>query len=51
MSATFAVACFTTWAVTLKPGLRFSSLMTDDTKSIARGLKQRNPQLLDVLIE
>jgi len=32
-------------------GLRFSSLMTDDTKSIARGLKQRNPQLLDVLIE
>jgi len=25
--------------------------MTDDTKSIARGLKQRNPQLLDVLIE
>jgi len=35
----------------LKPGLRFSSLMTDDAKSIARGLKQRNPELLDLLIE
>ena len=40
-----------TWAVPLKPGLRFSSLMTDDTKSIARGLKQRDPELLDALIE
>ena len=35
----------------LKPGLRFSSLMTDDTKFIARGLKQRDPELLDLLIE
>ena len=35
----------------LKPGLRFSSLMTDDAKSIARGLKQRDPELLDLLIE
>ena len=40
-----------TWAATPKPGLRFTSLMTDDTKSIARGLKQRDPQLLDLLIE
>ena len=35
----------------LEPGLRFSSLMTDDGKSIARGLKQRDPELLDLLIE
>ena len=35
----------------LKPGLSFSSLMTDDTKFIARGLKQRDPELLDLLIE
>jgi len=35
----------------LKPGLRFSSLMTDDAKSIARGLKRRDPELLDLLIE
>ena len=35
----------------LKPGLHFSSLMTDDAKSIARGLKQRDPELLDLLIE
>jgi RNA polymerase sigma-70 factor (ECF subfamily) len=40
-----------TWAVRLQPGLRFTSLMTDDTKSIARGLKQRDPELLDLLIE
>jgi len=46
MSATFT----STWAVTLK-GLRFCSLMTDDSKSIARGLKQRDPELLDLLIE
>jgi len=47
MSATFA----NTWAATLKAGLHFSSLMTDDSKSIARGLKQRDPELLDALIE
>jgi len=35
----------------LKRGLSFSSLMTDDTKFIARGLKQRDPELLDLLIE
>ena len=35
----------------LEPGLRFSSLMTDDAKSIARGLKRRDPELLDLLIE
>jgi RNA polymerase sigma-70 factor, ECF subfamily len=51
MSALFTTACSTTWAVGLKSGLRFASLMTDDTKSIARGLKQRDPQLLDLLIE
>jgi RNA polymerase sigma-70 factor (ECF subfamily) len=32
-------------------GFRFSSLMTDESKSIARGLKQRDPDLLDALIE
>jgi RNA polymerase sigma-70 factor (ECF subfamily) len=47
MSATFS----TTWTGTLKVGLHFSGLMTDDSKSIARGLKQRDPQLLDLLIE
>lgn len=47
MSATFTNPC----AATLKAGLRFSSLMTDDSKSIARGLKQRDPELLDALIE
>jgi RNA polymerase sigma-70 factor (ECF subfamily) len=51
MSATFSAACTMTWAVPLKPGLHFSSLMTDDTKSIAHGLKQRDPELLDRLIE
>jgi RNA polymerase sigma-70 factor, ECF subfamily len=51
MSATFTAASSMTWAVRLQPGLRFSSLMTDDTKSIARGLKQRDPELLDLLIE
>jgi RNA polymerase sigma-70 factor (ECF subfamily) len=51
MSATFTTAYTTTWAASLEQGLRFSSLMTDDTKSIARGLKQRDPELLDLLIE
>src|SRR5215468_4502434 len=41
----------TTWSAALRTGLHFSSLMTDDTKSIARGLKQRDPELLDLLIE
>lgn len=45
-------ALFTSvWAVTQNTGIRFTSLMTDDTKSIARGLKQRDPELLDLLIE
>lgn len=39
------------WAVTQNTGIRFTSLMTDDTTTIARGLKQRDPQLLDLLIE
>jgi RNA polymerase sigma-70 factor (ECF subfamily) len=51
MSATLATALTTTWAASLKPGLHFSSLMTDDAKSLARGLKQRDPELLDLLIE
>ena len=51
MSATLATPCSNIWATALKPGLRFSSLMTDDAKSIARGLKQRDPELLDLLIE
>jgi len=51
MSALFTTASAATWAVGLQSGLRFTSLMTDDTKSIARGLKQRDPQLLDLLIE
>src|SRR6266404_6090614 len=51
MSATLATPCSTIWAMALKPGLRFSSLMTDDAKSIARGLKRRDPELLDLLIE
>ena len=51
MSATFSTASSMTWAAPFKTGLRFSSLMTDDTKSISRGLKQRDPKLLDLLIE
>src|SRR5215471_19216626 len=51
MSATFSIAGSFTWAPAAKPGLRFTSLMTDDTRSIARGLKQRDPELLDLLIE
>ena len=51
MSDTFSLACPATWAASLNSGLRFASLMTDDNKSIARGLKQRDPELLDLLIE
>lgn len=51
MSASFFTASTTTWAAGLGTGLRFTSLMTDDTKFIARGLKQRDPELLDLLIE
>ena len=47
MSATFTA----TWSAAQRVGLHFSSLMTDDTKSISRGLKQRDPELLDLLIE
>jgi RNA polymerase sigma-70 factor (ECF subfamily) len=40
----------------LTPALRgstllFSTLMADDTKSLAQGLKRRDPELLDLLIE
>src|SRR6267378_3352290 len=33
------------------PALFFSTLMSDDAKSIARGLQKRDPDLLDRLIE
>ncbi|HYL85256.1 MAG TPA: RNA polymerase sigma factor [Candidatus Angelobacter sp.] len=33
------------------PALSFSTLMADEAKSIARGLQQRDPDLLDRLIE
>jgi RNA polymerase sigma-70 factor, ECF subfamily len=51
MSATLITTRTTTWAASLEQGIRFSSLMTDDAKHIARGLKQRDPELLDLLIE
>ena len=54
MSAPFLTAftaSATTWAVPFKAGARFTSLMTDDTTTIASGLKQRDPELLDLLIE
>ena len=35
----------------LGPALFFSTLMSDDAKSIARGLQKRDPDLLDRLIE
>jgi RNA polymerase sigma-70 factor (ECF subfamily) len=47
MSATIA----TTWADPLRVGLRYSNLMTDEAKASARGLKKRDPELLDLLIE
>jgi len=47
MSALFTPA----WAVLQNTGTRFTSLMTNDTKSIAHGLKRRDPELLDLLIE
>src|SRR5262249_8069978 len=50
MSATFSAAYSATLSAALRTGLSFSSLMTDDTKSIARGLKHRDPELLDLLI-
>jgi len=54
MSASFLTtftASATTWAVPFTAGSRFASLMTDDTTTIARGLKRRDPELLDLLIE
>src|SRR5215475_8223583 len=51
MSATFSTAYSASFAAALQTGLHFSGLMTDDTKSICRGLKQRDPELLDALIE
>lgn len=54
MSASFHTAFTanaTIWAVPRLQGTRYASLMTDDTTTIARGLKQRDPELLDLLIE
>lgn len=45
MSATFH------WAALERTGLRFSAFMADDAKAVARGLRQRDPDLLDSLIE
>jgi len=57
MSATFS-AVSTAAAGTLgkllgggRPGLFFSTMMEDDAKELARGLKRRDPDLLDRLIE
>ena len=49
MSAPFTNSMI--WVVPFSLGTRYASLMTDDTKSIARGLKHRDPELLDLLIE
>lgn len=65
MSATFSCAVFAKPAPSCAPSpaglasaalagpanLLFSTLMVDDTKSLAQGLRQRDPQLLDRLIE
>jgi RNA polymerase sigma-70 factor (ECF subfamily) len=51
MSATSSTAYSADWSAALRTGLHFSGLMTDDTKSISSGLKQRDPDLLDALIE
>lgn len=54
MSASFITtftASATNWAVPFVRGSRFTSLMTDDNTTIARGLKRRDPELLDLLIE
>jgi RNA polymerase sigma-70 factor, ECF subfamily len=59
MSATFSLAFSANAAAgTLgkllggrRAGLFFSTMMEDDAKELARGLKQRDPELLDRLIE
>jgi len=51
MSASFTTASSMIWAIPFSSGARYASLMTDDTKSIARGLKHRDPELFDLLIE
>src|SRR5262249_4703705 len=51
MTASFTTASSMMCAVPFWSGARYASLMTDDTKSIARGLKHRDPELLDLLIE
>ena len=45
MSATFH------WTALERTGLRFSAFMADDAKALARRLQQRDPDLLDSLIE
>jgi RNA polymerase sigma-70 factor (ECF subfamily) len=44
-------ATSTTAAFAGSTSLLFSAFMTDDTKSLALGLRRRDPELLDVLIE
>jgi len=55
MSATFSCTALTgpvsCTALTGPGSLLFSSLMADDTKSLAQGLRRRDPELLDRLIE
>src|SRR5258708_20209883 len=55
MSATSICAALSgpTTAATLtgSASLLFSTFMADDTKSLALGLKRRDPELLDALIE
>ena len=55
MNATSICAAYagpaTTAALNGSASLLFSTFMADDTKSLAHGLKRRDPELLDVLIE
>jgi RNA polymerase sigma-70 factor, ECF subfamily len=54
MSATFSMAATRQLGALLgggRPGLLFSTMMDDDTKELVRGLKRRDPDLLDRLIE
>jgi RNA polymerase sigma-70 factor (ECF subfamily) len=58
MSATIAWAAPTqsgaaTWATPAAPGsaYQFSTLMADEKKALARGLRRRDPELLDRLVE
>jgi len=45
------IATAHTWLLPSRSALCFSDLMADEAKTIARGLRQRDPDLLDRLIE